>query len=384
MSEKISNQKYNTIDDASEKEVIERGRKLDQAVGKKVLEATKEQKLEIEENEKLSVDEIAKIYAPCKVFPGSNPNKVNVSLYGKYMPNMTVVMPTKWDKHVKGDEYVESKDVTLESPLKYRQIPEITDSLGIDYNAKVDGVVPVKFWKSKAGKPCCEVLQGDDINKTTHMLIKAHYEKRFGYGNEYLDEKYGTFDEIGYAAGWSGKITPEWKEKGKKSPMERAGLSYFHHASSNGGAVGSDYYVVPVDYHAEEWDGKPHHKDNELAIERRQKLRQAYEAEREKFRGKVLTKMERERKSAEGMEKYMPVFEELQERLNSTLLEYNKEAEANGWSRMAAMEMGIENSQAKLHREYYAFDENGMKELTERVNDIVDYIDELRKENSGL
>lgn len=343
---------------------------------------TDQQAPQIKTQQKLSLDEAKSQLAtdhhsynllgitPDKIFQNNDPSKVNVSMYGKYLPNMTVIMPLTWDKKLKDglahQKYKSEDDVRIVSPFRFRACPEITDHLGIKFNAKVNGVLPIKFWTSKAGKPCCEIYQGKNIPKATHMLIKTSFDRKYGYGNSHFDDKIYHFDEIAHAAG-----LPQSKREEGPTPREKANITYYHHAASSGGAQGHDYCIIPIDYDAKEYtDQAPHVNNPELAKERRKLLAENYQADRAKFRAAVQEKIEREAESAKNKDRLLPQLLELDKRLKTITEEYNQYASKHQISRYAVSKIEPDGNMIKWDSDTLEFNDQALAYIEDYVESI--------------
>lgn len=128
-----------------------------------------------------------------------------VNAYGKYRPNISFVLA----KDFGGD------------PLKYRSdapTREMIAGLGLGFGTGESAVSVLfgDFWSSKSGKPH---FRPKSPQLATHFVVCAEW-----------------------GAGRGGS-----RMRGAWSAPE--GAAYFRRASSNGGGVGNDYYVLPVGFY---------------------------------------------------------------------------------------------------------------------------------------
>lgn len=154
---------------------------------------------------KVDLETAKKILNTDKVFLNGK-NKFNVFDGGKYNSGFTIVIPQEWDLNV---------DEKPENPINYKECKELTDGMNVDFDGEAS-ILLGKYRKSQNGKPVFEITEPIDAKDT---LISVSWG--------------GSFN---HTQGQSGEYA---KEVGAKA---------FVRCSSNGGGLGTDYWVLPVDF----------------------------------------------------------------------------------------------------------------------------------------
>lgn len=154
---------------------------------------------------KVDLETAKKILNTDKVFLNGK-NKFNVFDGGKYNSGFTIVIPQEWDLNV---------DEKPENPINYKECKELTDGMNVDFDGEAS-ILLGKYRKSQNGKPVFEITEPIDAKDT---LISVSWG--------------GSFN---HTQGQSGEYA---KEVGAKA---------FVRCSSNGGGLGTDYWVLPVGF----------------------------------------------------------------------------------------------------------------------------------------
>ena len=155
-------------------------------------------------NRSVELMEAKNVLGTEKVF--FNENNITVASFGKYAPCLTYILPMCWNIDSKGD---------VESPIKWRDYPEIIRNMNIDFDGETKGIFG-NYWTSKNGRLCFKITSPD---KAKYILIKSS---------------------------WGGCFN---KTRGQLSSYaEEVGATWFRRASSNGGGSGYDYWILPVGF----------------------------------------------------------------------------------------------------------------------------------------
>lgn len=160
---------------------------------------------------KVSLEEAKKFYETYKIFQIDNGRSYIINMFGKYKPNMSFIIPV---------EHHLDRDGNYISFLKYKEADQkIIDALGVDFNGNGSPEVLFgDFWRSKKGGSC---FRPKSPKQAQHVLVRVN---------------------------WGGAFS---KCRGQYKKEDGGGLSYlaqyFRRAKSNGGGVGYDYYVFPMD-----------------------------------------------------------------------------------------------------------------------------------------
>lgn len=154
---------------------------------------------------KVSLEEAKKILKSDKVFYSGN-DKFNFLDIGKYRSGITIEIPQEWNKN---------KSNNPSSPIKYTSVPELTDEMNIDFDGEVE-VIFGKYRLSKNGKPVFSITE--PINAKDVLI----------------------------SVSWGGAFN---STRGQyRSYSEETNALYFAKRSSNGGGLGCDYWILPVDF----------------------------------------------------------------------------------------------------------------------------------------
>ena len=153
----------------------------------------------------ISLEDAKKSLQSDKVFINYNGDKFTMPQYGKYQPDITFEFSTKFMVGNTEDQYI--------SDLKFRPFKKYTDGMNMDFDGDPQ-VLFGNFRTSQSGKPVFSITDPKDAK---NVMV------RVGWG--------GAFDST----------------RGQHSDSEEAkDALYFHRASSNGGGVGYDFYVLDV------------------------------------------------------------------------------------------------------------------------------------------
>lgn len=154
---------------------------------------------------KVTLEEAKKILGSDKIFYNGN-RKFNVIDAGKYNSGITIEVPQEWTIN-------ESRKP--ESPINYISAEELTDGMNIDFDGTAS-ILLGRYRLSKNGRPVFELTEP---TKAKDTLIRIS---------------------------WGGAFN---KTRGQeKKYAEEVGASFFTRRSSNGGGVGNDYWILPVDF----------------------------------------------------------------------------------------------------------------------------------------
>lgn len=155
--------------------------------------------------EKVDLVKAKEILGTDKVFLNGK-NKFNV-LDNKtyYSSGVTLVIPQNWTR---------DKRRNVENPIEYKTIKELTDGMNIDFDGDAE-VLLGKYHLSQKGRPVFEITKPIDAKD---VLIKVDWGGSFNYTRGQSRE---------YA--------------------EETGAKFFTIKRSNGGRLGRDYWVLPVD-----------------------------------------------------------------------------------------------------------------------------------------
>ncbi len=131
-----------------------------------------------------------------------------VNEFGKYCPNITFVIGKEFELNAEGK---------VVNPLRYIVDHGVTDNMNMNFDGSPKFMFG-DFWRSKKGGAC---FRPKDPMKAKDLLIEV---------------------------AWGGPFN---RTRGRYPDEAKAieGVKYFRHATSNGGGVGYDYWVVPVGFH---------------------------------------------------------------------------------------------------------------------------------------
>ena len=153
----------------------------------------------------ISLEDAKKSLESDKVFINYNGDKFTMPQYGKYQPGLTFEFSTKFMVGNTEDQYI--------SDLKFRPFKKYTDGMNMDFDGDPQ-VLFGNFRTSQSGKPVFSITDPKDAK---NVMVQVEWG--------------GAFDST----------------RGQHSDSEEAkDALYFHRASSNGGGVGRDYYVLDV------------------------------------------------------------------------------------------------------------------------------------------
>lgn len=155
--------------------------------------------------EKLSLADAKKILKSDRVFLNGNSNFNYVDV-GKYASGCTFVIPQEWTIDSYGNP---------ENPLRYQEVPELTDNMNMDFDGNAYVLFGI-YHVSQTGKPVFKLTSPD---KAQDVLVCI------GWGGAFCTTR-------GFRAWGAPKI----------------GEKYYLRAASNGRGKGNDYWVFPVGY----------------------------------------------------------------------------------------------------------------------------------------
>ncbi len=154
---------------------------------------------------KITLEEAKKILNLDKVFYNGN-NKFNVLDVGKYNSQITLEIPQEWVINEQG---------VPEDPISYMSVRELTDGMNLDF----DGDASVMFGNHRISKKGGQVFEITAPTKAKDTLIRVD---------------------------WGGAFT---RSRGQsRDYAKEAEAKFFAKRSSNGGGMGYDYWILPVDY----------------------------------------------------------------------------------------------------------------------------------------
>ena len=154
---------------------------------------------------KVTLEEAKKILGSDKIFYNGN-RKFNVIDAGKYRSGITIEIPQEWTI---------DKSRRPENPINYISVTELTDGMNIDFDGDAN-ILLGRYRLSKNGRPVFEITEP---TKAKDTLVRV---------------------------GWGGAFN---KTRGQQGTYAKeVGASFFIRKSSNGGGVGYDYWVLPVDF----------------------------------------------------------------------------------------------------------------------------------------
>ena len=154
---------------------------------------------------KVTLEEAKEILGSDKIFYNGN-RKFNVVDVGKYRPGITIEIPQEWTIDKKRQP---------ESPISYIPAKELTDGMNIDFDGDAR-ILLGKYRLSKNGKPVFELTEP---TKAKDTLVRVT---------------------------WGGSLN---RTRGSNSNYAKeVGASFFAKRASNGRGLGSDYWILPVDF----------------------------------------------------------------------------------------------------------------------------------------
>ena len=154
---------------------------------------------------KLSLEEAKALLGNDKVFYNGR-NKFNVVDGGKYHSGITIEIPQDWTI---------DKSKKPQSPFNYRKCRELTAGMNIDFDGDAE-ILLGNYRLSKNNRPVFEV---STPTKAKYVLV------RVSWGGAFNNSR-GQYD----------------------SYAKEIGATFFRRSSSNGGGVGNDYWILPVDF----------------------------------------------------------------------------------------------------------------------------------------
>lgn len=154
---------------------------------------------------KITLEEAKKILDSDKIFYNGN-DKFNFLHIGKYGSGVTLEIPQEWTINKRREP---------ESPIKYISAKELTDGMNIDFDGQASFLLG-KYRLSKNGRPVFELTEP---TKAKDAFICVDWGGAFnstrGQYNDYAKE---------------------------------TGATFFIRKRSNGGGIGCDYWILPVDF----------------------------------------------------------------------------------------------------------------------------------------
>ena len=154
---------------------------------------------------KVTLEEAKEILGSDKIFYNGN-SKFNVVDAGKYHSGITIEIPQAWTVNKKRN---------LESPISYIFAKELTDGMNVDFDGDAS-ILLGRYRLSKNGRPVFELTEP---TKAKDTLVKVS---------------------------WGGAFN---RTRGQdKDYAKEVGASFFTRRSSNGGGIGNDYWILPVDF----------------------------------------------------------------------------------------------------------------------------------------
>lgn len=154
---------------------------------------------------KVTLEEAKQILDTDKIFYNGK-EKFNYVYSGKYRPGITIEIPQEWTLNKKRHP---------ECPIQFIECKELTDGMNIDFDGDVD-ILLGNYRVSKNGRPVFELTKPTEARET---LIRVY---------------------------WGGAFNSTRGQH--RSYAEEVGATYFLRKSSNGGGLGYDYWVLPVEY----------------------------------------------------------------------------------------------------------------------------------------
>ena len=159
----------------------------------------------------IGVTAARKLYETEHIFGIDDNRRFLINMFGKYQPNMSFIVPVEHyvDRNGKAVSFLEYKEANV----------TLIDALAVDFNGNGSPEVLFgDFWRSKKGGAC---FRPKSPKQAQHVLVRVN---------------------------WGGAFS---KCRGQYDKEDGGGLSYlaqyFRRAKSNGGGVGYDYYVFPMD-----------------------------------------------------------------------------------------------------------------------------------------
>lgn len=154
---------------------------------------------------KVTLEEAKEILGSDKIFYNGN-KKFNVVDVGKYNSGITIEIPQEWTI---------DRSRKPESPISYISVKELTDGMNVDFDGDAS-ILLGRYRLSKNGRPVFELTEP---TKAKDTLVRVN---------------------------WGGSFN---RTRGQyKDYAEEVGASFFTRRSSNGGGVGNDYWILPVDF----------------------------------------------------------------------------------------------------------------------------------------
>ncbi len=172
--------------------------------------------------------------------------------FGKYQPNMTFIIPKEWGLNVNGQPIAPTR------MMAGSEVDSYLRAMNINFRASRQlELLFGDFWRSKKGGAC---FRPRSAQEAQHVLVYVP---------------------------WGG--SPRFGQGQSSSYAEEIGAVYFRRASSNGGRIGCDWWVLPIGFsriiHDAEIDGSdaPVQSTESLFERRAREVREIFaRAERER------------------------------------------------------------------------------------------------------
>lgn len=154
---------------------------------------------------KVTLEEAKEILGIDKIFYNGN-RKFNVVSVGKYKSGITIEIPQEWNIN---------KNRQPENPIKYKNVKELTDGMNIDFDGDAHILLGI-YRLSKNGRPVFELT---DPTKAKDTLVRVD---------------------------WGGAFN---RTRGQSSEYAKEiGATFYTRKRSNGGGLGVDYWILPVNF----------------------------------------------------------------------------------------------------------------------------------------